>query len=258
MMHRRPRVLVCESEALLARRFGRALDCAGYEVSIADNTRRALDALRTPPAPDVVLLDLDLGDGAAERMLDALGEHLNLAPPPPRIGFVAGVDDAHCCIALMAHGCPVLRKPVSATALVACVRCLLLRRDAAATCAVEWQLSGREAEWLRNVAAGVPSKELAAAMRCSPHTVTTYARRVLRKAGCRSQQEVLVAILRAAQSAWLSVRTSPAFAEARAVTELGDMTESAACAYLDGPGLIATAGRSGCHGARQPDEEASG
>jgi CheY-like chemotaxis protein len=58
MSQSKTRVLIVDDDGDLRRSLGEALQEAGYEVGSAANGQDALVAMRSPPLPDVVLLDL--------------------------------------------------------------------------------------------------------------------------------------------------------------------------------------------------------
>lgn len=58
----KPRALIVEDRAEVARMYATALEVAGFEVFLAKNLSEAFVCLMQPPAPDVVLLDLNLSE----------------------------------------------------------------------------------------------------------------------------------------------------------------------------------------------------
>ncbi len=68
-------ILIVEDEALLAMNEQMILENAGYEVALSHSGRAAVDAVRENPTIDLVLMDIDLGEGtdgttAARQILD--------------------------------------------------------------------------------------------------------------------------------------------------------------------------------------------
>ncbi len=58
MSESRTRILLVDDDGDLRRSLGEALEEAGYTVTITANGQDALEALRRPPLPHVILLDL--------------------------------------------------------------------------------------------------------------------------------------------------------------------------------------------------------
>jgi DNA-binding CsgD family transcriptional regulator len=71
-------------------------------------------------------------------------------------------------------------------------RCTELLRDASPNPWAGQGVTGREAEVLRLVIAGLANKEIAAALRLSPRTVEKHVENLLRKTGARSRTELAV------------------------------------------------------------------
>jgi CheY-like chemotaxis protein len=61
-MERRPRVLAIDDDPDFREGLEDVLDDLGYAVTAAASGREALEALRTEPRPDVILLDLRMPD----------------------------------------------------------------------------------------------------------------------------------------------------------------------------------------------------
>jgi len=120
------RVLLVEDEANLAKGIEFNLGVEGYEVQVVDDGLRALEILTSPPAHDLVVLDVMLpgidGFSLAQRMREA-GNYTPLLmltakslPEDVVQGLSSGADD-------------YLAKPFELPVLLARVKGLLRRRD---------------------------------------------------------------------------------------------------------------------------------
>jgi DNA-binding response OmpR family regulator len=122
----RPRILLVEDEANLAKGIEFNLGLEGYDVQVVDDGLRALDIVVKPPAHDLVVLDVMLpgidGFSLAQRMREA-GNYTPLLmltakslPEDVVQGLSSGADD-------------YLAKPFDLPVLLARVKGLLRRRD---------------------------------------------------------------------------------------------------------------------------------
>lgn len=134
----RPRILLVEDEANLAKGIEFNLGLEGYEVQVVDDGLRALDIVVKTPAHDLVVLDVMLpgidGFSLAQRMREA-GNYTPLLmltakslPEDVVQGLSSGADD-------------YLAKPFDLPVLLARVKGLLRRRD--------WTRSGGGAASIR-------------------------------------------------------------------------------------------------------------
>lgn len=111
------RVFIIEDEApardRLAAMLG-ATDPASTLVGSADSLAAAGKWLRQHPAPDLILADIQLGDGLSLELFRA-------APPPCPVVFTTAHDE-YLLAAFATHGLAYLLKPVKAAALNAALR----------------------------------------------------------------------------------------------------------------------------------------
>jgi len=110
----RCRVLVVEDHAVLSRSVARVLRQAGYLVSQASSVERAIAAIAAAP-PDVLLLDLMLGDGTGADVLNATEEHVGDAV----ILGMTGYTEADVLDEFQRRRIQVLRKPFDTDDLLA-------------------------------------------------------------------------------------------------------------------------------------------
>lgn len=211
-------VVLVEDHALLAQSLGIALHAEGYDVTVPpvhDPDQLLADVLAA--RPDVVLLDLDLGEGG--------GDGSDLVAPLTQAGarvvIVSGVTDPlRIAGAVEAGAVGHVRKSrpieelMSATARVAAGEPLLgaderhrlltqLRRDRASRAERDRpfaQLTPREAQVLRALADGHSVDAIAHEWVVSEATVRSQVRGVLTKLGVSSQ---LAAVAMARRAGWL-------------------------------------------------------
>jgi CheY-like chemotaxis protein len=69
------RILVVEDDQIQAAIVGKMLEKDGYQVHLAHDGAQVLAALRVPPPPDLVLLDIELPDTDGFRILEQLRAH---------------------------------------------------------------------------------------------------------------------------------------------------------------------------------------
>jgi DNA-binding NarL/FixJ family response regulator len=207
------RVLIADDEALVRAGFKMLVDSAPG-ISVIGEASDGVQAVRQARAlrPDVVLMDIRMpvmgGLEAAKIILDGDQD------PPPRILIVTTFDeDEHVFEALRggASGFVLKDTPpeklLDAIVVVATGEALLApavtRRliaefarqpRAAARPAGDAlaQLTGRERDVLRQVAAGKSNTETAAALSLSIATVKTHVSRLLDKLNCRDRAQLVV------------------------------------------------------------------
>jgi DNA-binding NarL/FixJ family response regulator len=188
------RVLLVEDDVGLVRVIVRAMT----ELDLAVEPSRTLAAAEAALARDrydAVILDLWLPDGNGLWLLDTIENEV----PSAKVAVLSGFIDGDLAIDLYERVDIVIPKPVDARVLAGVVF-RLTNRDASdsrlnAFCR-HYRMSGRESELLGLAAAGVDNAEAAVRLSCKPATVTTYWRRIFRKTACRSQRDVLAAVLR--------------------------------------------------------------
>jgi DNA-binding NarL/FixJ family response regulator len=215
----RLRAVVVDDHRLLAQSIAVALTLEGVDCHVADvsSAGQILDDLVMDP-PDVVLLDLDLGDD--------VGDGGDLVAPLVRAGcrvlvLSASTDPIRTASALEAGAAGVLAKTEPIEVLIAAstaaarghevmsesTRCAVLgdaeRRHArrTATLAPFTRLTDRERQVLRALASGTGVTAIAASWHVSEATVRSQVRGVLTKLGVTSQLE---AVALAHESGWLT------------------------------------------------------
>lgn len=168
----------------------------------ASNGQEALAAMRTT-AVDIVLLDISMpGAPFLETLTRLREEH----PSVRVLVLSAHPEDQWAVRALRAGASGYLTKDHSPTQLVEAVRRvfrggryvsptlaerLASRLGAEFAGAPHEQLSDREFEVLRRLGAGHTVKDVAAALRLSPKTVSTYRARLMEKLGVTSNADLV-------------------------------------------------------------------
>lgn len=118
------RVLVVDDDAAIRRSLERGLRLAGFEVSLADGGRTALDGSRNDP-PDVIVLDISMPDLSGIEVCQALRGDGNEVP----VLMLSALDETADRIAgLQAGGDDYLVKPFALQELVLRLQALLRRR----------------------------------------------------------------------------------------------------------------------------------
>jgi DNA-binding NarL/FixJ family response regulator len=207
------RVLVADDEALVRAGFTVLVNSAPG-ISVVGEASDGVQAVRQVRAlrPDVVLMDIRMpvmgGLEATKVILDESG------PPPPRILVVTTFDeDEHVFAALRGGASGFVLKDTQPEKLLEAIRIVaggeallapaVTRRliaafarqpHAAAAPGGEAlaQLTERERDVLRQVAAGRSNSEIAAALFLSVATVKTHISRLLDKLGCRDRAQLVV------------------------------------------------------------------
>jgi DNA-binding NtrC family response regulator len=112
------RVLIVEDDRSLAAATGKLLSHMDYEITIADSVKSAETALTGGTYFDLVMLDLDLGDGvqATYELLDRLATN-RIALPPVIIFSGKPEEEVERAVGKIGSYA-LLRKPTSAQALV--------------------------------------------------------------------------------------------------------------------------------------------
>jgi DNA-binding NarL/FixJ family response regulator len=210
-------VLIIEDHSLMAESLAVALGAEGFAATVANGpTARAVLEVAAEIAPDVVLLDLDLGPQLG-RGLDLLPELRRLNA---RVVIVSGATsrlDLAAALELGAFGIVGKNQPVAdlISAVKATVdgRALLTPGERNALLAELYasratrlrelepflQLTPREQEVLRGLLKGLRARDLARLASTSQATVRTQIRGVLTKLGVNSQLE---AVALARESGW--------------------------------------------------------
>ena len=110
------RILLVEDSELVADALRTLLDALGHEVRVAPSVRTAVAACEAE-VPDIMLLDLGLGDGHGLEVLEQVGA---LGVVPRVVAAMTGDDEPAMKRRCLAAGCrEVLVKPVGARELMA-------------------------------------------------------------------------------------------------------------------------------------------
>ncbi|MFF2703037.1 response regulator [Streptomyces cyaneofuscatus] len=203
------RVVVADDEEMVRTALRAILD-AEEGIEVVGEAATGAEAVSVVRAlrPDVVLMDVRMpeidGIRATEQILATLED-------PPRIVVVTTFEnDAYVYDALHAGAAGFLLKRsaaeelVQAVRLVACgdsllypaaVRTLAGRHTRQETPAPAWvsRLTGREADVLRLMAAGLTNAEIAGRLAVGPATAKTHVAAILAKTGARDRTQAVIA-----------------------------------------------------------------
>lgn len=203
------RVVVADDEEMVRTALRAILD-AEEGIEVVGEAATGAEAVSVVRAlrPDVVLMDVRMpeidGIRATEQILATLED-------PPRIVVVTTFEnDAYVYDALHAGAAGFLLKRsaaeelVQAVRLVACgdsllypaaVRTLAGRHTRRETPAPAWvaRLTGREADVLRLMAAGLTNAEIAGRLAVGPATAKTHVAAILAKTGARDRTQAVIA-----------------------------------------------------------------
>ncbi|MFJ9781126.1 response regulator [Amycolatopsis sp. NPDC101161] len=184
------RVLVCDDHAVV--RAGlRALLAGADGIEVVGESASGEEAVATAAAlrPDVVLMDIQLGDG-----IDGIEatRRIRSTPSAPRILVLTTYDtDADISRAIAAGATGYLLKAGSATELYAAIEAAAAGRTAVSPPVADRMmaqlraprptLTGRERDILRQLAQGLGNKEIARALFISEATVKTHLSRIYAK-----------------------------------------------------------------------------
>lgn len=117
-------VLVVEDDPDLARLIKSYLEFDGFEVRLAGNRSEILHAIRTPPIPNLVLLDVMLPDADGFDILLRMRQHPVLAQVP--VIMLTGKATREAVIRGLASGADgYITKPFQADALMSAIRTTL-------------------------------------------------------------------------------------------------------------------------------------
>lgn len=183
------RLLVVEDEALTASLLATALGSAGFEVTTAGDVLQARSAIRSFD-PDVVLLDISLGDGPSG--LD-LAHSLHLQRPDIAILILTRYPDPRVAgvpVEELPPQCGFLRKDLVADTdyLLEAINAVLadrekdVRHDKDPSRPLA-QLSQKHIEVLRLMASGYTNEFIARAKSASPSTVERWTVEIYRALG---------------------------------------------------------------------------
>ncbi len=178
------------------------------------DVRSTLHWLGQHPAPNVLLVDLQLPDGSG---IDVIREVRQRSPDTETMVISVFGDEAHVVGAIEAGATGYLLKDADAAEISqailrlvagespissAIARHLLRRfRPAAQPASPASPLTPREAEVLQLIAKGLSYQRIAEALGMSPHTVTAHIKQIYRKLAVNSRGE---AVFEAQQMGWLN------------------------------------------------------
>jgi DNA-binding NarL/FixJ family response regulator len=192
-------ILVVEDEEVVARVIQKVLVAGGYDVPEPVLDASMFDQAMASVDPDLVLLDIDLGDGVT-----GIDLAKRLAPSVPFLFLSAHSDEATLVRASHVHPAGYVVKPFDGRQLIAAVLMALARRgasDALPPLSLEGvpelaELSAREREVLQQLLQHRRTAAIARALFISPHTVRNHIKHMFTKLNVRSQQELLDLVVR--------------------------------------------------------------
>jgi DNA-binding NarL/FixJ family response regulator len=210
------RVLIVEDHELLAESLRITLTAHGYDVIVPDVVPAEVYAVAQATPPDVVLLDLDLGeqggDGAVlvEGLAVGGARVVVVSGTPDRMRVAACLESGACgyvsksasldelieAVHVAAAGKPVMPEPQRQDLLAELRR---TRTERSRELAPFENLTGRERFVLAQVIDGRSAADIATSSYVSEATVRTQIRSVLGKLGVRSQ---LAAVAVARRAGW--------------------------------------------------------
>jgi len=182
-------ILVVDDDPAFRDMVATLLDRIGCRTVGAADGHEALHAAASSP-PDVVLLDVDLpgtnGYEVCRELRDAYGDDLAIV-------FVSGMrtEQLDRVGGLLLGADDYLVKPFEPDELLARVRRLLARASTRPTARATDDLTSREQEILRLLAAGLDQAAIASLLVISPKTVATHIQRILGKLGVRSRAQAV-------------------------------------------------------------------
>lgn len=190
------RVLLVEDDGELVRALRRLFSVSGWSVESSSSlasARRRLASARF----DVVLLDIKLRDGEGHELLPSIARQR----PRPGVIVLSGSYEAEHALTLLGHCDAFVPKPVPGLLLQKLVRQVASldrsrkSRSPLHEFAAHHDLSRNETEVLRVALAGGGQREASEELGCKPTSISTYWKRIFDKTQCRSQREVLGALL---------------------------------------------------------------
>jgi two-component system, LuxR family, response regulator FixJ len=189
------RVYIIDDEAMVRRLLKRAMDHAGMQAQVFETGAefiKALDKLE----PGVILLDIRMPQMDGLQVLEAMGSRTRVFP----ILILSSHGDVSTAVrAIHAGALDFLEKPFSIAPLVERVRELQGkielwqndRRSIAASQSRIANLTEREKEVGKALAAGLANKQIARMMDISPRTVEAHRANLMKKLGVSSVAEVV-------------------------------------------------------------------
>ena len=182
-------ILVVDDDPAFRDLVGTLLERIGCQTVGAADGHQALHAAASSQ-PDVVLLDVDLlgtsGYEVCRELRDTYGDDVAIV-------FVSGMrtEQLDRVSGLLIGADDYIVKPFEPDELLARVRRLLSRASSRPAARATEDLTSREEEILRLLAAGLDQAAIAALLVISPKTVATHIQRILGKLGVRSRAQAV-------------------------------------------------------------------
>jgi DNA-binding NarL/FixJ family response regulator len=163
----------------------------------------ALDALRPDPAPDAVLVDLDLADGCGIQLIARMAA---LRSEPALVALSVRCDDAAIFGALRAGAVGYLLKETSAETIACALedaaaggsplspgvaRRVVRQFQPEAACHPSFRLTQRECDVLELLCSGASHREVARILDIAAGTVQTHVKHVYDKLGASNKAEAV-------------------------------------------------------------------
>lgn len=136
--------------------------------------------------PALLFLDVEMPTLSGFELIELIREDGHY----PQIVMVTGFDQ-YAIKALRSEALDYLGKPVDLEDLNQTLTRFFQKQEHTISIPANWALSGREQEVLRFLIQGLSSKEIAASIFLSRHTVDTYRRKILEKSGCKTTRELV-------------------------------------------------------------------
>jgi DNA-binding NarL/FixJ family response regulator len=186
-------ILVVDDEPAVANAARTLLIASGHSVPEVISTPAGLEKALETVRPDLVLMDIDLGDGISG--IEVAGR----VPPGIPVIFVSGHSDPETLkLAGASRPAGFVVKPFEAPQLRAAVEMALARGGEGAQAPKGLPdlpelatLSAREREVLEQLLGHRRAPAIAKALFISPHTVRNHLKKIFSKLNVRSQQELL-------------------------------------------------------------------
>jgi DNA-binding NarL/FixJ family response regulator len=182
-------ILVVDDDPAFRDLIATLLERIGCQTVGAGDGHEALHTAASSP-PDVVLLDVDLpgssGYEICRELRDAYGDDLPIV-------FISGTrtEQLDRVGGLLIGADDYVVKPFEPDELLARVRRLLARASIRPAARAAEELTSREQEILRLLAAGLDQAAIASLLVISPKTVATHIQRILGKLGVRSRAQAV-------------------------------------------------------------------
>ncbi len=168
----------------------------GFEISGLATSLGQTTALLEQHQPDLLILDLELGDGSGLALLHKLQ---NQSTRPSVIVVSGHVSTFYCPEHLQSLIAGVVDKSQAFEAIVTVIRQLLTKRGVAlppsVPASVHARLTARERDVFDLLGTGLTSKQIASALNLSVRTVETHRKHIAGKAGVSGAELMRLATL---------------------------------------------------------------